>query len=297
MGKAYPVHLMALQLDRYDSVDAFLHRAGAYLEAREAEHNLIFGITSGLRGGWEGRYSGPPYLAVVADGDAVAGAALQTPPFNLVLAEVEPRVARVVAADRAAVESELPGVLGPPAAVRAFSEAWTEATGRPAQPGMRQRIFRLTQVRPPRPASGRARPAKVSDAALVQRWLIAFQRDVWGPDADISQAERIARQWIEGGPDRTLYLWEDEGHPVSMAGASGPTPHGIRIGAVYTPHELRGRGYASNVTAAVSRAQLDAGRQFCFLFTDLANPTSNKIYQAIGYEPITDVDEYRFAEG
>jgi predicted GNAT family acetyltransferase len=63
---------------------------------------------------------------------------------------------------------------------------------------------------------------------------------------------------------------------------------------VYTPPALRGRGYASALVAAVSQAQLDAGRRFCFLFTDLANPTSNRIYQDIGYEAVCDVDEYRF---
>jgi hypothetical protein len=71
-------------------------------------------------------------------------------------------------------------------------------------------------------------------------------------------------------------------------------PNGIRIGPVYTPPELRRRGYASAVTAATSQAELDKGRRFIFLFTDLANPTANKIYQAIGYEPVIDVDQLTF---
>ena len=79
-----------------------------------------------------------------------------------------------------------------------------------------------------------------------------------------------------------------------MCQASGRTPHGIRIGAVYTPPEQRRRGYASAVTAAASQAQLDQGRRWCFLFTDLANPTSNRIYQAIGFRPIRDIIQIRF---
>ena len=79
-----------------------------------------------------------------------------------------------------------------------------------------------------------------------------------------------------------------------MCQATGATPHGIRIGAVYTPPELRRRGYASALVAAVSQAELDRGRRWCFLFTDLANPTSNRIYQAIGYRPIRDVRMFRF---
>lgn len=83
--------------------------------------------------------------------------------------------------------------------------------------------------------------------------------------------------------------------PVAMAGVSGRTPSGARVGAVYTPPDRRRRGYASALVATLSQAQLDAGARFCFLFTDLANPTSNKIYQDIGYEPVCDVDEYRFS--
>jgi predicted GNAT family acetyltransferase len=77
-----------------------------------------------------------------------------------------------------------------------------------------------------------------------------------------------------------------------MAGVTGPTPHGIRVGPVYTPPSDRGHGFASAVTAAASQAQLDQGRRFVFLFTDLTNPTSNKIYQAIGYEPVIDIDQW-----
>jgi hypothetical protein len=89
-------------------------------------------------------------------------------------------------------------------------------------------------------------------------------------------------------------IWDD-GQAVSMAGFGGRTPNGIRIGPVYTPPELRGRGYASALTAALTQRLLDEGRQFCFLFTDLANPTSNSIYQRIGYRPVSDVDLWRFS--
>ena len=92
---------------------------------------------------------------------------------------------------------------------------------------------------------------------------------------------------------RTWYLWDDGG-PVSVAAAGGPTPNGVRIGPVYTPPAMRGRGYGSAVTAAASQAQIDHGRRFVFLFTDLSNPTSNKIYQAIGFRPVIDIDQVAF---
>jgi hypothetical protein len=88
-------------------------------------------------------------------------------------------------------------------------------------------------------------------------------------------------------------LWEDE-EPVSLAGWGGRTPNGIRIGPVYTPPEHRRRGFGSAVTAEVSARQLAAGRRFCFLYTDRANPTSNKIYMDLGYEPVCDSVYYAF---
>ena len=106
-----------------------------------------------------------------------------------------------------------------------------------------------------------------------------------------SDIEAMTDRWISRR-GRTLHLWED-GEVVSLAGVGSRTPNGVRIGPVYTPPEARNRGYASALVAAISQAELDAGRRFCFLFTDLANPTANHIYQAIGYEPVRDVDMWR----
>jgi predicted GNAT family acetyltransferase len=96
-----------------------------------------------------------------------------------------------------------------------------------------------------------------------------------------------------------IMLWEDEGEPVSFAGWGGRTPNGIRVGPVYTPPELRGRGYATALTAELSQRLLDGrlfdgGRQFCFLYTDLANPTSNAIYERIGYRRVAESAEVLF---
>ena len=69
---------------------------------------------------------------------------------------------------------------------------------------------------------------------------------------------------------------------------------GMRIGPVYTPPAFRGRSYATTLTADVSAAQLAAGRRFCFLYTDLANPTSNAIYERIGYRKVAEAAEVVF---
>jgi predicted GNAT family acetyltransferase len=81
-----------------------------------------------------------------------------------------------------------------------------------------------------------------------------------------------------------------------MAAVSRPTPNGISVSLVYTPPEKRGNGYASACVAALSQRQLDAGKRFCTLFTDLSNSTSNALYQRVGYRPLAEFVEIRFCE-
>jgi predicted GNAT family acetyltransferase len=88
--------------------------------------------------------------------------------------------------------------------------------------------------------------------------------------------------------DSGFLLWEDGGDVVSLSGWGGPTPNGVRIGPVYTPPHLRGRGFATALVAELSQTLLDRGRRFCFLYTDLANPTSNAIYERIGYVRVAE---------
>ena len=277
---------------RATTVADYLQLAGAYLAAREAEQNLIFGICSNLEAD-PSQYPDPPYLAVVVHGDRVVGTAIRTPPWRLVLGVMEhPGAVHQLVADLEAdpAGANLPGVLGPSEAARHFAEAWSEATGGCARLVRHERSFRLRTVLPPRVASGFMRRVEPSDRALLAAWAKAFHDEALagGPDQDW---DATADRWIRG-VGRTAFLWVDSGRTVSLTGVGGRTPNGIRVGPVYTPPELRGRGYASNLVAQASQQQLDTGRTFVFLFTDLANPTANHIYQAIGYEPVNDVDEY-----
>jgi predicted GNAT family acetyltransferase len=150
------------------------------------------------------------------------------------------------------------------------------------------------RVIPPPPPPGQMRLAVAADFRLLVDWLLAFTAEALPEeDNDPVDAERAVSRWLYEGFKRA-YLWEVDGRPVSLAGVGGRTPHGTRVGPVYTPPEHRRRGFAGALVAAASQAQLDEGLEFCFLFTDLANPTSNHVYQAIGYEPVTDIDVYVF---
>jgi predicted GNAT family acetyltransferase len=280
-----------MEVRRFEAVDALLEVAGGFLGAREAQHNLIFGICSNIQAN-PGLYGDkPPYLAVVMHGSSVVAAAVRTPPWRLVLSEIDhPTAIQLLAADLD--RDDLPGVQGPAGVASSFARAWTRRTGTPARVLRNLRIFRLTNITPPVLAPGQMLDATSADRALVANWLRAFHDEAMS-DNPQQDYDDMAERFI-AGQGRRLVLWIDGGRPVSLTGVGGRTPNGIRIGPVYTPPDLRGRGYASNLVADASQAELDAGRRFVFLFTDLANPTANRIYQAIGYEPVGDVDEFAF---
>jgi GNAT superfamily N-acetyltransferase len=282
-----------MQLHQFAQVTEFLDRAGAFLGAREPEHNLIFGICSNIQLQPALFAVEPPTFGIVTDaGGAIVAATLRTPPFPQVLSMVDDLEAVDLLVE--ALDAPLPAVLGPTVAAGHFASGWSRRTGQPARLGLAERIFRLTRVLPPRRADGSWRLAEPRDRDRLMDWIDAFRLEAVPEDPPPPDLGAVADRWV-AGIGRTTYLWEDEaGEVVSLVGVSGETPHGIRIAPVYTPPEWRGRGYASNLTAAASQEQLDAGRRFCFLFTDLANPTSNKIYRQIGYEPVCDVNLYRF---
>ena len=133
------------------------------------------------------------------------------------------------------------------------------------------------------------RVAREEDFERVLEWGMGFNSDI-GVDVPRDRMELMMRSYIN---EERLFIWEHN-EAVSTAGWAGPTPNGVRINFVYTPPEHRGHGYASACVAALSQQLLRSGRQFCFLFTDLANPTSNSIYQKIGYRPVCDFNKYVF---
>ena len=279
-----------MQVVKAPDAAEWLRLAGPLLLADEARHNLILGLAGTLRDQPQ-RY--PEHeLWLVEDGDAVVGAALRTPPYRLVLAQ--PAGAGALEALAAALD-DVPGVVGAVPEAHELAAAWQARTGMEVRPGHAQGVYRLERVRPARTASGSSRPATDDDRPVLLEWLHAFSLEALGEaEPDQANLERMLALRLGASPESGFVLWEDGGVPVSATGFGSPTPNGTRIGPVYTPPEHRGRGYASALVAEVSQARLDAGRRFCFLYTDLANPTSNKIYVDLGYERVCDSVELDF---
>jgi RimJ/RimL family protein N-acetyltransferase len=266
-----------------DDLDEFARTAGDFLRSRPVEHTVPLTLVDTLR--TRGRhFYGPddPIFGWWQDPDgSVSGAYLQTPPFPL-LVTAAPAVPELVdlLADR-----PLPGVNALSGDSEAFAERWRERSGARCTVRMRSRLFRLDRLTPPTPMPpGAPRVAGAGDRDLLVSWMEAFHGDIGEKAAHRDLAELIDDKLSYDG----MTLWEVDGVPVSMAGATRLEAGMVRVMAVYTPKPLRGRGYAGAVTSVVSQAALDAGADKVVLYTDLANPTSNALYQRLGYRPVED---------
>ena len=271
----------------------FLELVGPLLLQDEARHNLILGLASTLRDHPD-LYPEHRLWVIETDGNAV-GAALRTPPHNLVLAQ--PRRSGAVEALASAIPNELPGVVGALPEAQMFAAAWSTRAAVTPRLRVAQGIYALNSVRAPTGVPGAPRAARAGDRSLLVDWWRAFAvESLHDEDPDIEA--------IEGAIDHRLaadtwglMLWEQADELVSFTGFGGTTPNGIRIGPVYTPPAQRGHGYASALVASVSADRLAEGKRFCFLYTDLANPISNRIYERIGYERVCESAEIAFDSG
>ncbi len=266
--------------------DAFADKTRALFESGY-QYSLIASILRAVRAG---RY-GPavPLFAYGTKDGKTSFAALRTPPWNLLATEIDPASARQLVAKWLQEDPELPGVSGPRAAARPITEAWRQHTGGEARCRLRELAYVLDRVTEPRrPAPGTLRTVRDDELTLAREWMRAFGRETKAlPDdrADLIIEARAA--------DRCLYVWDDDG-PCSLLATTPPVAGTVRIGPVYTPPEHRRRGYAGTAVAAASREALAGGARHCALYTDVTNPTSNKIYAEIGYRQVGEHEEWEF---
>ena len=237
------------------------------------------------------------FVAVLQDGD-VLGAAMRTAPFGaypLFLLPMPEDAARDLAHVLLERNEQVSAANGALPAVQLFCDEVAARGGGLAKVARHTRLFELDRLIEPPPVEGRLRPAQPDEEALVMRWYEAFIVDAdeqGGRPAGTSaheppEAGVVRRNMQEG----RILVWEDiSGEPVSLVGASQPAYGVSRVGPVYTPPNDRRRGFASAAVAEVSRRILAQGVRAC-LFTDQANPTSNKIYQRLGYRAVVDMAE------
>ena len=240
-----------------------------------------------------GRFGDDALLLTVWDAGIAVGAALQTPPYPLACNGIPANAHSVVATELAQIRPDLAGVRGSREMVLDFAGAWRTVTGFGGTVTTEERLYRLGDLRAPNDVSGAHREATTADRALLVEWVEHFFVETFSHHRDDAAGERFI-DYANAVGDRFV-LWDDGGAAVSMAMLRAPSAGVSRIGPVFTPQSARGRGYGSAVTAAAADLARRAGVADVVLFADLANPTSNAIYQRIGFEPVGDSVRIDFA--
>jgi len=263
----------------------FLAVTGEFLRAEAARNSVMLTVTADLEAagpgagddgmlfGWQRPEAGP-----------LTAAFMHTPGYPVMLSGMSESAAAELARDLAAAGHLVPGVNAAQQAADAFTTAWRDRTGDAVTVHRRMRLFRLARLVPPAPApEGGARAATGTDRDLLTAWFGAFATEVADIPAHDHRAD-IDKRLGYGG----ITIWDAGGVPVSVACLTRAVGGMARIGPVYTPPDLRGRGYAAGATAAVSQAAMDAGVRDVVLYTDLANATSNALYDRLGYRAVED---------
>ena len=227
-----------------------------------------------------------PMLAYgIGDDGEVRFGALRTQPWPLLASPLESGATEFVEL-WLEEDPDVDGVSSVPQTARAIAAAWRQQTGGTPRRRMSEGMHVLEEVHdPPRPARGVLRLADPAERPLLVDWMRDFVTEVALAGAAQAEALVDGRMRREG-----LLVWDDE-QPVSMVGVTREVAGVVRVGPVYTPLPQRRRGYAGTAVAAASRRALERGAERCMLFTDLDNPTSNKIYAEVGYRRTGDWEE------
>ena len=276
-----------------EDVDDFLARAGDFLRSRPGLHVMQLTWAERVRArGAEAFGAGVPVFGVLEEAGEARATFYRLPPRGFGLSPLTPGQADSLATRLAALGHSVPSVSADHGTATAFAEAWQRHTG--ATPRLRDtrlRLYRLGTLTPPDPLpAGHGRVLGGQDLEQAMFWCAEFARAV-GEDVTIDAGTWAGTRFA----DKDYTLWETpDGTPVSVAGLNPMIGGQIQVDVVYTPSHLRGRGYAGAVTAEVSRAALAAGARDVVLFADLSNPTSNALYQRLGYAGLADWDVYDF---
>jgi RimJ/RimL family protein N-acetyltransferase len=268
----------------------FLTRAEPLLKSDPFSTNVITTVTARIASGAVPNNEENRWHTIEREDGQVIGVAMHTPPYNMFLSRMPRDAVIALAYEIAARGREFPAINGASESTAAFAKAWEAITGRPSRVDRATRMYRLADLVWPEAVVGEAYRAESTESDMVAEWFAEFH-DEAQPDAPVDDWVAMAQRRIETGD---VHLWRAEGVPVALAAVSG-APLGVaRVGPVYTPPSYRRNGYGSGVTAAATAAALGLGAHHVVLYTDLANPTSNAIYQSIGYTPDHDAEERSF---
>ncbi|HFK1752942.1 TPA: GNAT family N-acetyltransferase [Bacillus cereus] len=268
-----------IQLRVYEEIVNFKEAVTPFLEKNEQENNLILGVLQMVQQ--------PIFMGVVKQEEEITIVFLQTEEKKQIIVATSEMVEEAIvelAKKLAEVYPNVPGLIGNKKIVQRLAEEIAVLENKKTTIAMEQGIYELKQVKKKWNGDGVFKEVSSDELPVIEQWIYQFCEEVNFPTTK-EEAEQTAHILIT---NRRLFGLEIDGKLVSVAAKTRPTKNNITVNFVYTPKEAREKGYASNCVAALSQRMLDEGYKTTTLYTDLANPTSNKIYQEIGYEQIAE---------
>jgi predicted GNAT family acetyltransferase len=238
------------------------------------------------------------FMATVADSGGIHLTAIMTPPHNLTLYATDNKInySAVNCLAEGLGILEIPGVMTEKTLAETFAKSYSTKRQLDYVTNKEQRIYELTSVNEEVPQIGNVRLMDEKDMPFFPYWLEAFSAASEQYCKTEMRIPKDAETYLHRISQKKLYVLEENGLPVSIAGFLREMQTVIGVGYVYTPPYYRGKGYATSCVAQLSQIALDKGFSKCVLYTDLANPTSNSIYKRIGYNPICDSVMFKFIE-
>jgi ribosomal protein S18 acetylase RimI-like enzyme len=287
-----------MKVELIESVDEFIATTTGFRAADPLRTNVIGSVTLAVAEG-DRTYDDYHWWVVRDDDGDVVGIAMRTNPFNMYLSAMPREASRMLGRDVGQFDDEVPGLTGPKDLIEAFLEGYVDSRSRGSTrvltPQRRDLLYELEELVEP-DAEGFGRPARSEETGELARMLVQFGDEATVQALSLAEAHDAIAIKLKDG---SLFCWDVEGVIVAMAGHAPIVITGSvvlgRVGPVYTPPSYRRRGYGSAVTAHVTRHLLEKGARV-MLFTDASNPTSNAIYQAIGYRLVDELVEMRFSE-
>ncbi|OZM56214.1 hypothetical protein CIB95_12365 [Lottiidibacillus patelloidae] len=275
-----------MKFKQYNTINNFWTRYGELIKKYELENTLMAGnCINMLKEEQE-----DAFYASIDDNKGNTLLALMVPPYPIVLfatGEVDEKAFDLLSDSLMTLNISFTSVVAPNHLAEQFVHKLQEKEFYQVKELTKMQFFRLEKVTNIKRSKGKLRLAERKDLSFLKTWVPDAVIEMLGDEID---GEKKALSMIE---EERLFLWIDENDiPVSMVAKTRPTFSDITLAMVYTPKVYRKQGYASASVAALSQMLLDEGYRYCTLFTDLANPTSNKIYKEIGYEAILDYYEY-----
>ena len=274
-----------MEFVQYERAEKFFDAVEKEIIEQEDVFSLFLGVLGAIK---QGKYENPFMATVEEQGNVLAIMQMTPPhPLNVIIVDESrtDELIKFIVRQLIKHRIDIPGIVSIKLWATAFADQWEKAKGGKQRLLMKQGIYRLDEINDTLETSqGHWRLARNEDCPLIEKWFSLFEEDTHLPKSPPEVVKERVASFIAG---KEIFLWENEGKVVSMMKKARPTKNSVTVSLVFTPKEERKKGYARTMVMHGSE-ELLKDYQFCVLYTDMLNPTSNKIYQEIGYKKIAD---------